>query len=238
MNWLPIILCHIVSVENVLVILENNILQKRLDEERLQDFLFGVNVDIYGHMRSTILSQDPLPPFDRVYQMFLQEERLHFVAENHSEQAAIRPMAVKSNISRSHIPLICTHCHRKGHDEPNCWTKHGVPDRWELRNPRGGSRGGARGNRGGGRGAIQHHRNNNGRGQHNVAAVTSGEVADALDTSGYSYLSRKLTPVQWQQLIDLLGNSSLPNNERLSGPSLEDADLLGCFSSSSNENIQ
>lgn len=138
--------------------------QKCLDEERLQDFLFGVTIDIRGHMRSTILSQDPLPPFDRVYQMFLQEERLHFVAENHSEQAAIRPMAVKSNISRSHIPLICTHCHRKGHDEPNCWTKHGVPDRWELRNPRGGSRGGARGNRGGGRGAIQHHRNNNGRG--------------------------------------------------------------------------
>ena len=49
-------------------------LQARLDEVRLQDFLFGVNVDLYSHMRSSILSQEPSLSLNRAYQMFLQEE--------------------------------------------------------------------------------------------------------------------------------------------------------------------
>ena len=106
-------------------------LQARLDEDRLQDFLFGVNVDLYWNMRSTILSHDSLPFLDRVYEMFLQEERLKMATISYSEQAEIRAMAINSRVASSsrireqgdkhvYLSLSCTYCQRKGHDESNC----------------------------------------------------------------------------------------------------------------------
>ncbi|CAO2827126.1 unnamed protein product [Amaranthus hypochondriacus] len=45
-------------------------LQSRMDEDRLQDFLFGVNTELYGYMRSSILSQDPLPSLERRHKIY------------------------------------------------------------------------------------------------------------------------------------------------------------------------
>lgn len=73
------------------------------------------------------------------------------------ERADIRAMAVKSGAavfdSRTRVDgdksrLVCTFCERKGHDESSCWSKHGYPEWWEHRAPRGGGRGSSRGTRG------------------------------------------------------------------------------------------
>ena len=109
-----------------------HIYKARLDEDILQDFLFGVNIDLYGHMRSSILSHEPLPSLERAYQMFLQEERLQRAAKLQSEHQKVRAMAEKTNISfppydklgdngsKSITTLSCTYCQRRGHDEANC----------------------------------------------------------------------------------------------------------------------
>lgn len=49
-------------------------LQQRLDDDRLQDFLFSINTKLYGNMRFTILAHDPLSSLDRVYQMFCKKK--------------------------------------------------------------------------------------------------------------------------------------------------------------------
>ncbi|CAO2825105.1 unnamed protein product [Amaranthus hypochondriacus] len=212
-------------------------LQARLDEDRLQDFLFGVNVDLYGNMRSTILSHDPLPSLDRVYQMFLQEERLKMATVSYSDQVEIRAMAVKSRVASStrirgegdkHVysSLPCTYCQRKGHDESNCWSKHGYLEWWEHRPSRGGGRGFERGGCGASRTPQQTSdkwsRDNK---QASVAAVSSGEGKTITSPNDNSIPS--MTGAQWQKLLDMLGNSSLQtNNDRLSGKSLKTTWLI------------
>lgn len=180
-------------------------LQARLNEDRLQDFLFGVNVDLYGHMRSSILSQEPLPSLDRAYQMFLQEERLQRAAKLQSDQQEVRAMAVKSNASfqsydklgdngsKSYTTLSCTYCQRRGHDEANCWTKHGYPDRWDSRSSRSGGRGTSRGGRGFSRnGQPNNEKRNNRNDVHASIAAVSRNLTNASSNEASAMHQNKL----------------------------------------------
>ncbi|KMS96641.1 hypothetical protein BVRB_8g201040 [Beta vulgaris subsp. vulgaris] len=162
------------------------LLQACLDEDRLQDFLYGVNVELYRNMCSSILSQEPLPSLDRAYQMFLQEDRLQLASKAKLDREDIHAMAVKFGASVQAKPrfdgdksaLQCTYCERRAHDEKNCWFKHVYSEWWEHRVPRGGGRG-SRGARNGRRSAGQSGGRSGGRGDISVAAVTcgSGSVA-------------------------------------------------------------
>lgn len=49
--------------------------QAMVDEDWFHDFLYGLNEELYGHVRSSLLAQDPLLTLDRAYQTILQEER-------------------------------------------------------------------------------------------------------------------------------------------------------------------
>lgn len=133
-------------------------LQAQLDEDRLHAFLFGINVELYGTMRSSILSQDPLPSLDRAYQRFIQEERLQMASRTQVENTNIRALHILSDSfhdSKTTTPLIdkskflCTHCNRRGHNVDACWAKHGYPEWWEHGTPRGGGRPMSRGAKGG-----------------------------------------------------------------------------------------
>ena len=63
-----------------------------MDEDRLQDFSKS---DLYGHLRYSILSQDPLPSLNRAYQMFLEEEGLQLAAKGQNERD-VRAVAIKT----------------------------------------------------------------------------------------------------------------------------------------------
>lgn len=197
-------------------------LQTRLDEDRLQDFLFGVNVDLYGHLRSSILAQEPLPPLDRVYQMFLEEERLQSSTKLYNEQTEIRAMAVKSNSPRIRTDgdrnfgsLFCSYCNRRGHDEAHCWAKHGYPEGYEPKSSRGGGRTSNRGGRNHFRTAGRDNNNHRGRyeSQPIVATVASGEALQGSDSTSsrqhtignFSAQNVGLNSMQWQKLFDLFG---------------------------------
>ncbi|GKB05169.1 retrovirus-related pol polyprotein from transposon TNT 1-94 [Tanacetum coccineum] len=51
-------------------------LQKKREEEKVHQFLMGLDVKAYGTLRSNVLSTEPLPPLNRVYAMTIQEERV------------------------------------------------------------------------------------------------------------------------------------------------------------------
>lgn len=50
-------------------------LNKKREEERLHQFLMGLDDIVYGCVRSNILSTDPLPPLNRAYSLIVQQER-------------------------------------------------------------------------------------------------------------------------------------------------------------------
>ncbi|CAH9094370.1 unnamed protein product [Cuscuta epithymum] len=47
---------------------------KDREEEKLHQFLIGIDDEAYGTVCSNLLSHNPLPEIDRAYQIFLQEE--------------------------------------------------------------------------------------------------------------------------------------------------------------------
>jgi hypothetical protein len=42
-------------------------LSKERQDERVHQFLMGLDDDLYGMLRSSIIAQDPLPSLNRVY---------------------------------------------------------------------------------------------------------------------------------------------------------------------------
>ncbi|GAA0142075.1 hypothetical protein LIER_03056 [Lithospermum erythrorhizon] len=51
-------------------------LQQKQDNDRLHEFLCGINKEKFGVLQSSLLSQDPPPTLDRAYHAMLQEEQL------------------------------------------------------------------------------------------------------------------------------------------------------------------
>jgi len=47
---------------------------KFMDEDKINQFLMGLNDDIYSTLRSQILALDPLPSLDKIYNIIQQEE--------------------------------------------------------------------------------------------------------------------------------------------------------------------
>ncbi|KAH9647981.1 retrovirus-related pol polyprotein from transposon RE2 [Citrus sinensis] len=68
---------------------------KKQDEEKLHQFLMGLDEVVYGGVRSHILSTEPLPKLNRAYAIVIQEEQLIGYPEWWGE----RPKAMR-NVSR------------------------------------------------------------------------------------------------------------------------------------------
>ena len=108
------------------------------EEEKLHQFLVGVDDDYYAVVRTNLLSQQNPPTLDRAYQAFLQEERSRGIALNKvpQERFDVHAFAVTtdrlkgSSFRRDKSKLFCTHCQRSGHDNDGCFILHGYPDWW------------------------------------------------------------------------------------------------------------
>ncbi|KAI3746068.1 hypothetical protein L6452_08487 [Arctium lappa] len=60
--------------------------EKRRENGMLHEFLMGLNSEFYGNLRTTILSQEPLPSLDRAFQLVVQEERVRLAKETTIEK--------------------------------------------------------------------------------------------------------------------------------------------------------
>ena len=57
------------------------------DQERIHQFLMGLDDDAYAPLRSTIVAQDPLPPLNKIYSLAIQEERMKTIAKDRDTKA-------------------------------------------------------------------------------------------------------------------------------------------------------
>ncbi|XP_074293169.1 uncharacterized protein LOC141620115 [Silene latifolia] len=133
-------------------------LAKEKEEERVHQFLLGLDSPIYQNVRTNLLMEDKITSLSRAYAIVLREERHSALTrgkEEHSEAA----MAVQVNSGgrgssntpssdQADRPVRCTHCKKWYHTKENCWEKHGYPSRGRGRGRRGGGRGYGRGGRG------------------------------------------------------------------------------------------
>uniref|UniRef100_A0A803KVU3 Retrotransposon Copia-like N-terminal domain-containing protein n=1 Tax=Chenopodium quinoa TaxID=63459 RepID=A0A803KVU3_CHEQI len=104
------------------------------EEEKLHQFLIGIDDDKYALVRTNLLSQQPPVNLDRAYQAFLQEERSRGIARDRaiSDKSEAHIFALSSD-RRSFqaaarvdkAKLYCSHCKRAGHDTTGCFMLHG-----------------------------------------------------------------------------------------------------------------
>ncbi|XP_021746757.1 uncharacterized protein LOC110712595 [Chenopodium quinoa] len=166
----------------------------RREGDRLQQFLLGLYSEYYATLRSTLLSQDPLPTLNRAFQTIAQEKRVRGIANIKEEPPEVAGFAVrmepntKPRLSRAErAALVCTYCNKKSHDSTTCFDKHGVPA-WYIE-----KYGSKDENKGAGHGRSAPVKANATPASHPPAAASAAH----------------LTPEQWQVVM---GNAMPPSN--------------------------
>lgn len=194
--------------------------EKRREADRLQQFLLGLYSEYYAPIRSTLLSQDPLPSLNRAFQQVVQEERVRGIAQLKDEKPEAVGFTVRTDVrGRGRIDkssLACTHCHKTGHDVTTCFEVHGHPEWWLEKFGKSGDKGVAgRGKPGGrGRGGARANATKADSAHGNPGAqMGSGQLA-APPTGGAALPA--FTPEQWQSILAAFGTPQPPSN-RLNG---------------------
>ncbi|XP_074271215.1 uncharacterized protein LOC141595141 [Silene latifolia] len=129
---------------------------KEKEEEKIHQFIMGLNDTLYNNIRSNLLMDDDLTSLNRVYGIVLREERHKAVIRIRDEPATEVAMSARADSNRSTIqpdskeyePPRCTHCKKWYHTEATSCEKLGLSGRGCERGRRGGR--GGRGGRGSG----------------------------------------------------------------------------------------
>lgn len=61
-------------------------IQKEREEDKLHQFLMGLDESIYGAVKSNLLSRDPLPTLDEAYNVLTQDEESKLVSKMNEER--------------------------------------------------------------------------------------------------------------------------------------------------------
>ncbi|WVZ20882.1 hypothetical protein V8G54_008204 [Vigna mungo] len=177
--------------------------EKRREEERVHQFLMGLDDASYATVRSNILAGDPLPSLNRVYATLVQEERVKTINRSKEERGAVMGLAA-------------------GHDAKNCFQVIGYPEWWSDR-PR---------NEGGPNNKNQHKNGiSAGHGKEGVARANAVHVVGNHVTRsdlepGKSELP-SLSNEQWQILVEMLNNRKTCENEKMTGKHPNDLWIIG-----------
>ncbi|KAJ4751619.1 Retroelement pol polyprotein-like [Rhynchospora pubera] len=172
---------------------------KEKEEEKIHQFLMGLEDSIFGTVRSQILGMDPLPNLSRVYSMVVQEERHRTVVRGRDDRREAVGFAVQVNRPEVNQHkggagerVVCTHCNKPGHEVSRCFEIIGYPEGWGR---------GGRGTRGrGGKGR--------GRGRMSAHAVHAPEIQSAVSDTVMQPKIPGLSDVQLQQIMAILQNSN------------------------------
>lgn len=196
-------------------------LEKQREEEKVHQFLMGLDDVVYGTTRSSLLVTDPLPLLNRVYANLIQEERVKAISRTKEERTEIVSLAVQTGGrargrgDTKDKGIVCSNWNRTGHDTMGCFQIVGYPDWWGDR-PRHETKAVARM-----KGQQQGRCANSGRGrgmgvQANVAQATFGRTVEAaaeVDNGGLAALSTE----QWQILVNMLDSHKGNPSERMTG---------------------
>ncbi|WVZ15755.1 hypothetical protein V8G54_013321 [Vigna mungo] len=191
-------------------------LEKRREEERVHQFLMGLDDANYGTVRSNILAGDPLPSLNRVYVTLVQEERVKTINRSKEERGAVMGLAVQAGYRAKERgdtkdkSMVCSYCGKAGHDAKNSFQVIGYPEWWSDR-PR---------NEGGPNNKNQHKngisvgRGEGGVARANAAHVVGNHVTKSDLEPGKSELPG-LSNEQWQILVEMLNNRKTRANEKM-----------------------
>ncbi|KMT00225.1 hypothetical protein BVRB_1g020380 [Beta vulgaris subsp. vulgaris] len=192
---------------------------ERYETAKLHEFLMGLYSEFYAHLRTNILSSDPLPTLDRAYHLAIQDERVRLsqvpVVDSSgsdvlgfSVRTAGPPARGSSASSSSGAKLVCGKCHKNGHDSASCWAHltcthchkkgHGVAHCYELHGYPDRTKGPAS------------KRSTPARA--NAAVSSLGSVDPSVSPGGSSSSSSLFSAEQWKALAGLFGNAQVPAN--------------------------
>ncbi|KAA8525289.1 hypothetical protein F0562_007144 [Nyssa sinensis] len=105
---------------------------KEKEEERVHQFLMGLNDELFGTIRSQILAMDPLPSIGRAYAMVIQEEKHKSVTRGREDKSDTAAFVVyargrdRNQQQREENKSTCTHCGKYGHDDQSTKNLIGV----------------------------------------------------------------------------------------------------------------
>ncbi|XP_019089186.1 PREDICTED: uncharacterized protein LOC109127987 [Camelina sativa] len=106
------------------------------EEDKLHQFLMGLDEAVFGAVKSSLLARDPLPSLDEAYQVVTQDEeskRASRLLEEHNEGVSFAVQASSRSKPSPQLrdpSAICTVCGRTGHLAANCFRKLGYPYWW------------------------------------------------------------------------------------------------------------
>ena len=106
------------------------------EEDKLHQFLMGLDETLFGAVKSSLLSCDPLPTVDEAYQVVTQDEESKCATRSMEERNDAVSFAMQSSARpRAQADLrdpsaTCTLCGRTGHLAANCFRKIGYPTWW------------------------------------------------------------------------------------------------------------
>ena len=201
-------------------------LEKRREEEKVHLFLMGLDEQRFGTTRSNILAQDPLPGLHKVYSILTQEEQVKGMTRGREEQGEFVAFVARTRTDgRQQGSMtrtdgqekgICSHCHKSGHEEDNCFALTGYPEWWGDR-PRGDERREAGRGRGysGGRGRGRGHRGTH---RANAALTTIGSSSATFSAAGGGSSFPGLSDEQWEKLKAILGEPKEITNKMTGKP--------------------
>lgn len=139
--------------------------EKEREDERVHQFVMGLDESRFGHVVTAIIEADVLPDLGKVYNKIVREEdRLNSAKTREQQQDAVGFVSRRDNNNgdvsggrggaRDEFgsqnrgkDRSCSNCGRTGHDKSTCWQLIGYPE-WFTerggRGTRGSSRGGGR----------------------------------------------------------------------------------------------
>ncbi|KAG7558923.1 Ribonuclease H-like superfamily [Arabidopsis thaliana x Arabidopsis arenosa] len=187
---------------------------QRRDNERIHQFLMGLDAAQFGTTRTNILGLDASINLDSIYSDIIAEERHLTVARNKEERVDAIGFAVQTGVNAiASVTRInnlgpCTHCGRSNHNADTCFKLHGVPEWYtekygETASGRGRGRNSAP--RGRGRGRGYSYRANN--------AQTSPPSAASTEFPDIPGVSKEA----WSAIKHLLKTETSASSEKLSG---------------------
>ena len=114
---------------------------KLMKEEKVHQFLMGLDDDSFSTIWSQILAVDSLPSLDKIFDMVQQEKNHHRMMTTRDHKydegtpfAVTQPNKVAFQLQRARP--ICGHCRKIGHVEVVCYELIGYPSNWNVRGGR------------------------------------------------------------------------------------------------------
>ncbi|XP_023639594.1 uncharacterized protein LOC111830942 [Capsella rubella] len=102
---------------------------RKHENDKVDQFLLGLDEQRYGALKSALVSRDPLPTLNQAYSTVQREETMKSATCGKERTTDIMSFVVNSSQPRGR-GLICSHCGRTGHEKETCYQLIGYPENW------------------------------------------------------------------------------------------------------------